>query len=916
VVVAHLVGGHLPRSAHEFVVSAVCDDGVVTHGGIPPAGVLTFLFTDVEGSTRLWAADAAGMSASLRTHDEVLRRVIDGFGGYVFTTAGDAFCVAFARATDAVECARAVQAELGAVEWPGPALRVRMGLHLGEAELRDGDYFGPTVNTAARVESAGHGGQILVTEAVRSAATVETVDLGVHRLRDVVDPVHLHQVGHGDFPTLRVIPETLSSLPIPATPLFGREAEIRLVRSLLLDHRLVTITGVGGSGKTRLAIEVAERELAHFPHGVYFADLSSVSDDDGVVAAVAGAVRLQLGGRDGLGRLLEHLTDKQALVVLDNCEHVIDACAEFAGTALEHRGQWRLLATSREHLDVDGERVVQAPSLATAEHGPAVELFADRAASVQPSFRVDDANRPAVTELCERLDGMPLAIELAAARIVVMSPAELLERIDDRFRLLSGGRRRTRQRQRTLEATLDWSYELLEAPEQRLLNVLGVAVGPFDVALAASVADVESDEAVDVLASLVAKSLVGTRHDGDRTLFDLLETVRAYAQDHLRRSGDLEAARDRHLEHHLASMTETKQKATISYGAATVWDWATVQRWTSTKANLEAAIDWAIARGRHHDAGELIAAAGCVWREQLAVQATLDRIDAVVAQLPESSNLRERLWSVELMLALTAGARERLLGAMDGLAHSDDETTREIALAHAANRCAMNDPNQSLQIADQASSLHSRSPDLEASGFWDKNRADILIFAGDYEQALDTLRPHQGRHLWAVIDGTIAVALLMNGQPAEALRVANDHPMSDSIWMSFGVIVGLCHLALGDTEVARRDLVAEARWAALGRMNRAPNSALIGLAALVNHQGDTAWAREIILGARSQREVVFNALARAIAEEIGVRDEFIEQQDPVYANYRDDDRRDFLVETLARLDTPQPAERHTHARPT
>lgn len=865
-----------------------------------PTGLVTFLFTDVEGSTRLWASDTTGMSASLKVHDELLRNVIDAHGGYVFTTAGDAFCVAFAHASDAVRCARSAQGALADVDWPGPTLLVRMGLHQGEVEARDGDYFGPAVNTAARVASVGHGGQVILTDGVRAAAAVSVTELGVHRLRDVPEALHLHQFGDGEYPALRVVPDLLSSLPIPATSLIGREDDVHAVRSLLLKHRLVTITGLGGSGKTRLAIEVAECELAHFKHGAYFADLGNVSDDEDVVAAVSDALRLHLVGGDAIAQVLDYLADKEALVVLDNCEHVLEACAEFAEAMLAHSGEWRLVATSREHLNVDGEHVMPVPSLGVSENGSAVELFADRAIAVQPAFRVDDANRATVSELCERLDGLPLAVELAAARIVVMSPAEMLEHIDDRFRLLSGGRRRSRrQHQRTLEATLDWSYDLLDSGEQRFLNTLGVLTGPFDVGLAAAVADVGYDEALDVMASLVNKSLVVTHIDGDRTLFLLLETLRAYAQDHLRKAGrELEAARDRHLRHHLDVMAETVDAAEASTGSWVVWDWVRVQRGLALMVNLEAAIDWAIASGRNVDAGELLVAATPLWREQLSVQRILDRIDVVVAALPSASDLRERLLIPEIQLALTVDDRDRSsMAFLDGSMHVDNETAREFVLVMGANACSMTDPARSLQLADEAAVFAN-----DAFSFWDKNRADIHLFAGEHDEALAVLRPHQGEGRWAVIDGTIAIALLMDGRPLDALQVAKGHPMSDSIRMSFGIIIGLCHLALDEHEPARRELLGEARGAALGRMNLLSNSALVGLAALAAYEGDIEWAREIILGARCQREVAINALARTVAEQIGVREEFIEQQVSAATGNSPNDCTAFLHTTLARFD--------------
>jgi len=866
-----------------------------------PSGVVTFLFTDVEDSTVLWAADADAMSASLRVHDQIMREVVGAHGGYVFTTAGDAFRVAFDRASDGVSCASTAQVALAEAEWPGPVLGVRMGLHLGEAEERHGDYFGPVVNTAARVAAASHGGQVLVTGALLSAVRGEANDLGVHRLRDVADPVHLFQIGDGQFPPLRVVPETLSTLPIPPTPLLGREDEIRQVRTMLLDSRLVTVTGVGGSGKTRLAIEIAEQELPTLEHGAYFADLARVSDDDGVVAAVVDAVRLRLGGGgDPLGQLLDHLVDKQAMVVLDNCEHVIDACAEFAEAALAHPGDWRLLATSREHLDVAGEHVVQIPSLSS--DGAAVRLFVERATAVNPGFVVDETNRGVIAELCDRLDGMPLAIELAAARTRVMSPGDMLARINDRFRVLSGGRKRTRERRRTLEATLDWSYDLLDEDEQGLLRTVGVFVGPFDASAAAAVGGLAVEDAVDVLESLVTKSLVVAATVRGTVVFRLLETVRAYAQEHLRRDGELEAVRDRHLEYHGAAVAATNTEELSKYEFRTMWDWSAVQRWMPFTANLEAAIDWAIACDRHDDAGEILAEPVAVWREQLAPQSILDRFDIVIAAIPEDSGLRDRLRIAEMWMAVAVDDRQRLMSVATEAALSPDYAVRHSGLTWLTNISVTTDPAESRRMIDLA-----RQSGVDPIGLLDKLVADFHVFAGEYEQALALMRPYEGMNVSVVMDAAIAAALLMSGRPTQALEMVKDHAMSDSIWMSYGVITGLSHLAIGDREAAQVALVGEARRAALGRMKRSSVSALVGLAALVNHDGDTEWATEIILQASHPREVAARALGRMVAGQIGVRDDYVRVQELLNLEYASTEGTAFLKETLTRWDAQQAA---------
>ena len=426
-----------------------------------------------------------------------------------------------------------------------------MGLHLGEADERDGDYFGSPVNTAARVEAAAHGGQIVLTEAVRAVAGVEATELGVYALRDVAEPVRLVQIGDGEFPPLRVVDPNSSNLPVRPTRLVGRDDEVHRARELLLDHRLLTVSAVGGSGKTRLALAVGEEELQHRSGGVWFADLRTIVEPDDVPSTVAEAVGLAVSAGDATDQVIRFLAPKDALVILDNCEHVIDGVAAFAERFLRAAGSTSLLATSREALDLEGEVVVGLSSLDSGDaDSPGVQLFLDRALAVYPEFDTSAPNLDIVSQICTRLDGMPLAIELAAARVTVLTAGELLAGLSDRFQLLSGGRRR--QRQRTLEATLDWSYDLLEPEEQRTFRALGVFVDGFDLDAVAAVVGVQRGEASDVVEALVAKSLVIRADQDSRARFGLLETLKAYAEDRLLAADEGGTVRTRHLEHFAA----------------------------------------------------------------------------------------------------------------------------------------------------------------------------------------------------------------------------------------------------------------------------------------------------------------------------------------------------------------------------
>lgn len=526
-------------------------------------GTVTFLFSDIEGSTRLWQSRAAAMQEALPRHDELLRAVFDRHRGQVFATGGDGFAVAFARAGDALAAAEEAQAALAAEDWPADAvLRVRMGIHTGEAVERDGDYFGSAVNRTARLMALAHGGQVVCT--ATTLGVVEeppaTLDLGEHRLRDLLAPVHVHQIGTEPFPPLRSNALVPTNLPTPPTDLIGREDDVAALVADLAAHRLVTVTGVGGMGKTRLAVEVAAALAGDHPDGVWFVDLAPALDGGDVIRAVGGAMGAT-GASSSTDALVDHLAGRTTLLVLDNCEHVIDAAADLAGQVLARAPEVRLLATSREPLDVAGETVKHlrplalpqptAPGVSTAVY-PALRLFEERAAAVRSGFVVDDENVDDVVEICRRLDGVPLAIELAAARVGAMSTADIRARLGERFRLLAGARR-GHERHRTLLATVDWSYGLLDPEEQRAFRTLSVFAGSFGLADAAAVvAGPEGDEfaVLDQVTRLVERSLVN--HDGETGRYRLLETLRQFGDDRLTDAGEAEEARTRFADHFLA----------------------------------------------------------------------------------------------------------------------------------------------------------------------------------------------------------------------------------------------------------------------------------------------------------------------------------------------------------------------------
>jgi predicted ATPase/class 3 adenylate cyclase len=539
-------------------------------GGGLPTGTATFLFTDLEGSTRLWDEHPDAMKGALARHDEILKERVEEHGGHVVKTTGDGLHAVFASAYDALSAASDSQRALVTADWDGiEALRVRMGIHTGEAEVRGGDYYGGAVNRAARVSAAAHGGQVLVSNATEELARdalqhgdLSLLDLGDHRLRDLARPERLFQLRGPelptDFPPVRSVDAFPGNLPSQLTSFVGRETAINALLKALEESHLVTLTGVGGVGKTRLAIQAAAELLPRFTDGAWLCELAAAEDGEALVQVVAATLGVRpRPGLDLLESIVEFLRGKRLLLVLDNCEHLLDAAGRLADVVLRDCAGVRLIATSREGLAVEGEHVMPLRSLAlprdrvTAEiTTDAVRLFVDRAVASRGQFTLDESNARAVAEICKRLDGIPLAIELAASRVVAMSPSDIATHLDERFRLLTGGRRTAVERHQTLRATVDWSYSMLEERTRQVFDRLGVFVGGFDASAAEAVIAsdaIESWDVLDALVNLVGKSMViAEQSDDGRTRYQLLETLRHYARERLDEHDDSDAWRRRH----------------------------------------------------------------------------------------------------------------------------------------------------------------------------------------------------------------------------------------------------------------------------------------------------------------------------------------------------------------------------------
>ena len=855
-----------------------------------PTGTVTFLFTDVEGSTRLWAADAAATARSLEAHDEIVKDAIAERGGFIFGWAGDHFRAAFEDPEAAVATASAIQRRLGRHDWhDGPALRVRIGLHRGRATRRDGDYFGPVPNTAARLESLANGGQILMTEAVHGLVDTETRFLGAHRLRDVPDPVAVFQVGIDSHRPLRAVDPTLTTLPAGGSPIIGRSDEVREIRALLDSASMVTLTGVGGCGKTRLAVEVGLQELPGRRDGCYFADFSSVSEGEELPAAIARAVRFELvGGAAAIDQLVEYLAGRETLLILDNCEHVLDAAVEFAEALLRQSSSTVLLATTRQRLGVGGEVVVAVPSLAYHDStAPAIELFVERARAVDPGFEMSEQDRVIVAEICGRLDGMPLAIELAAARVAVLSPAEILDRMADRFRLLSGGA--GRHRRRTLQATLDWSYDLLDEREQRFFRRVGLFVGSFDLAAAAAVGELDEYDAIDIVGSLVAKSLLVAEADrtGQSRRYRLLETVRMYAADQLARAEDANGALHAYVEHYrgLADASSFVEAWSLDRAIGLEWQWP----------NIASTLDHLTANERWKHAAQLAFGAFGLWDTRIPStegRRWLQRIHvALDTELARSADTGRR--ADPDIVALRDWVQYMLATVLIQL---DDFVEVHRLYADLLAKPSLT-PGVEAQTVGIYAALSCRQFPERVPGLVERGRTVVgeydldgfylaplewalgcrALYDGEYEDArhafrrgLDMLDGAEARSAQYVMCGlSVAAAELMCGDPESAIERLDTYPWWKTIWDSSPILRAVALIDLGRINEAADLIITFGDDALRGRLARRSNDALVGLAALAIHRGDDEHAWRLLRAAAVPRSPFTIGVAEFLAERIG-----------------------------------------------
>lgn len=631
-----------------------------------PTGTVTLLLADVEGSTRLWETQPDVMAAAVARLDEALAELVVTHDGVrpVEQGEGDSFVIAFSRASDAVACALALQRA------PLAPIRLRVGIHSGEVRLRDeGNYVGPTINRTARLRDLAHGGQTvlsgttddLVAESLPEGAWL--MDLGAHPLRDLARPQRVVQLCHGDlrndFPPLRSVSSVAAhNLPVQLTSFVGRREQIENLRDALAGNRLVTLTGAGGVGKTRLAVQVATSTAGDFDGGVWYVDLAPITAAEVVPVTVARALGLpDQPGRSTMDTLLRFVRDRHMLIVLDNCEHLLDACATLLATLLAGAARLTVLATSREPVNLPGEVTWLVPSLSLADE--AVELFAERARLARPEFTVTEDNSAQVAEICRRLDGMPLAIELAAARVRALSLNEIVDSLHDRFRLLTGGSRTAVRRQQTLRASVDWSHALLTETERILFRRLAVFYGGFDLAAAQFVCGgdvIERYQVLDQLTLLVDKSLVVADDSSGRTRYRLLETVRQYALEKLGESGEADTVRSRHCDHYTAIAALLDAPARPDYEQR-------LEQVETEMDNLRNALGWNL---ENHDVDRALAMASSlqpVWLTRGRIMEGRAWFRVIpMDDLPVSSAVRARALADEAVLNVYIGD-ERLQNA-------------------------------------------------------------------------------------------------------------------------------------------------------------------------------------------------------------------------------------------------------------
>jgi predicted ATPase/class 3 adenylate cyclase len=823
-----------------------------------PTGTVAFLFTDIEGSTQRWESHREAMKTAAARHEQIVAAAITNRNGYVFKTMGDAFCAAFTTAADALGAALDAQRTLAAEDFTSvDGLRVRMGLHTGYAEERNADYFGPAVNRVARLMSIGHGGQILLSGVTRDLAHSDLpagtslLDLGSHRLKDLTEAEHVWQLTiaglPAEFPPLKSLDTIPNNLPIQPTSFRGREHDLEEVKSLLNQHKLLTLFGSGGIGKTRLALQAGAEILDQNPDGVWLIDFAPITDSELVPSVIAKEIGMpQVEGRRVDESIPQWLRRKKLLLILDNCEHVLEPVAAIANAIIRSCPDVRMLATSRQALGVSGEEIVRLPSLdvphkiadltsaAVAEFG-AVALFVDRARSVDKSFALTDDNAPVVAEICRRLDGIPLAIELAAARVKILSIPGLAQRLNERFKILTGGSRTALPRQKTLSALIDWSYDLLTPQEQTLFTQIGIFAGGFTLEAATAIchpvilSEVEGRQPNDIdtlnlLASLTDKSLVVADTTGNQERCHLLESARAYALEKLTASGAHEQLARRHAEY----FRDRAQEADERWGTCSTATWlASVERELD---NYRATLEWAL-KEKHDVAlgGAVAGALQRLWSDGGLVVEGRYWIGLAQAGLDESTHpqVAARLWRALSWFCSGKRAHDCAQRAFALYQSEGDEKGQARTLAFLANSLfQMGQLEEAANVSARALAAMRALGDawgvancLNIQAWLQESRGDVAAARELYAQTLTAYKALGNEVGTGLVLAGLAELEFADGQPERALRLAGEaleiqlRGKNPSLLANSYLNTAAYRIALGDVAEAHGAAREGLRWA-------------------------------------------------------------------------------------------------------
>jgi predicted ATPase/class 3 adenylate cyclase len=713
-----------------------------------PSGTVTFLFTDIEGSTKLAQEHPTEMPELLARHNAILNGSIEAHHGFVFRIVGDSFSAAFATAGYALSAALEAQRTLQNESWSPAAIKVRMGIHTGSAQLKDdpqgqGAFYEGygTLALTQRVMSVGHGGQILLSQTThelvkdRLSDGIELRDMGERRLKDIFRPEHIYQVAApdllSDFPPLTTLETSNHNLPAQLTSFIGREHEIVEARKSLSSTRILTFIGPGGTGKTRLSLQVAAEQFSEFKDGVWLIELAQLADSRYVLSTIASTFNLrEVQGVGLIDTITDYLRGKQSLLVLDNCEHLIETCARLSDHFLHACPKLKIITSSREALGISGEMIYRVPSLSLPRevedlrdvgnlmNYEATRLFSERAVKANPQFTLTKENAPSVTQICKRLDGIPLAIELAAARVKLFTPQQIAERLDDRFKLLTGGSRTALPRQQTLRALIDWSYLTLNEMEQDVLRRLAVFSGGWTFEAAESVAG--EMEAMDGLAGLVNKSLVNVEEQDGESRYGYLETIRQYAMEKLLESGDAVNVRNLHLAHFM----EVGRRAEEHFGTVQRLMW--VNRLEVEHDNIRSALGWAL-ESEPESALQMVCSLAVFWLSRRYLtegcnwcQAAITRAETLSPESPNIDQTRARAYSALAMLSIN---------------HGDHQTGQTAARKGVALARQLDDP---LQLARTLNSLGMSSAFLgdQTLAFDSLHESEVLCRKFGYKDEL------------------------------------------------------------------------------------------------------------------------------------------------------------------------------------